>query len=380
MPGPNNASVAANNAPADDFLSNINDIIDSDADMYDGDEGDGTADTGTDSVDADSGSGDVPAGPVPREAPQARTPNEEPDLPMQLPQQQRPQPQYDPENPRGYQRIGNLFADDKGNIVTRDGRIMAAAGEPARHWTNMSRAASQVGTLQRQNEALTRERESQRELIDRARELVELPNSLGISRDDYNLGVQLIAAWNRDPLTVCRDMVARTMARGHNATDILGKEAGNAIEMSALRQLINEATAGQRQREEQDRTVATQRTEAEQKYNAFMTRYPDAAPHADAIANFMRENRMSAEEAYHEIRYFALQHGFDFSQPLGPQVAARQAQERMQPQQPNGRTQRAPMVNGGGGGNRDHLTTQANYADANASWSEILDDVMRRTN
>lgn len=374
---PNGATAPTNAPSTDDVMENITDVIETDDDMYDYGEGDG--DTGGDGS-ADAGAGDDgAAGPV-RETQELGT-STEPELPLPLPHQQPPAPQqYDPDNPRGYTRVGGLFADKEGNIVTRDGRIMAAKGEPARHWTNMSKAAANATQFQRQNEVLTRQIESNRNLIESAKELASLPERLGVSREDYNLGVQLISAWNRDPLAVCREMVAKTMARGHNATDILGTEAGNAIEMTALRQLINEATAGQRQREESDRLISTQRTEAQQKYDAFVGRYPDALPHADAIANLMNQNRISAETAYHEIRYFALQHGLDFSQPLGPQVAALQARERAQQQPPQRSTQRAPMVNGGGGGNRDHLTNQTQYADANASWGEILDSVMHASN
>lgn len=360
----------AQSAP-DGVMDNIDSMLDEDADMYDdGDSaGDGDAGdaSGDDSVGSDSGHGVSAAG-------------EEPPLPMQLPEARAPQqPAYDPENPKGFTRVGSLFADKDGNIVTRDGRVMAAKGEPARHWSALSKQAGQATAFQRQAETLNRQIEQNKQLIDSAKELADLPNRLGVSREDYNLGVGLIAQWNQDPLTMCREMVAKTMARGFNATDIIGKEAGNAIEMSALRQLINEATAGQRQREEIDRTVAQQRTVAQERYDAFMSRYPDAGPHADAIADLMNSRKLSAEEAYHEIRFFSLQHGLDFSQPLGPQVAARQQNNAPPAPQPNGRTQRAPMVNGGGGGSRDHLTNNTVYADANSSWGEILNSVINQS-
>jgi hypothetical protein len=173
-------------------------------------------------------------------------------------------------------------------------------------------------------------------------------------------------------------MVAKTMARGFNATDILGKEAGNAIEMTALRNMLNEATADQRQRAEMDRTVAENRRNAEIGYQQFISKYPDAHQHGDVIANLMNDKRISAVEAYHELRYFAAQEGLDFNFPLGPQLAnkERMMQQRMQP---NRQTQRAPMVAGNGGGNRDHLTSETHFADANASWGDILNTVMRQS-
>lgn len=354
----------------DDVLDNIDSMLDEDAEMYDDGGADDTDNSGSGSSDGAAGDG----------AADQSTQGAEPPLPMALPEARAPQqPTYDADNPKGFARVGSLFADKDGNIVTRDGRVMAAKGEPARHWSNLSRQAAQATAFQKQADTLNRQIEQNKPLIEAAKELADLPNRLGVSREDYNLGVGLIAQWNQDPLTMCREMVAKTMARGFNATDIIGKEAGNAIEMSALRQLINEATAGQRQREEVDRTVAQNRGVAQQRYDAFMGRYPDAEPHADAIADLMASRKISAEEAYHEIRFFSLQHGLDFNAPLGPQVAARQRQSVPPAPQPNGRTQRAPMVNGGGGGSRDHLTNNTVYADANSSWSEILNSVITQS-
>jgi hypothetical protein len=253
---------------------------------------------------------------------------------------------------------------------------MAASGEAARHWFNMSKQVAQVPVMQRQVEALNKQITDNHQLIMSAKALADLPQQMGISREDYNRGVQIIAAWNKDPLTVCRDMVARTMSRGFNATDILGNDAGNSIEMSALRNLVNEVTGPQRERDQQIRVETENRQNAERNYNAFMARYPMAAAHTGAIATLMRQNGATATEAYHELRYFALENGLDFTQPLGPQMEARQRAPQQPQREP---TYRAPMVNGSGGGRRDHLTSEPQLADANSSWSDILDSVMRNS-
>jgi hypothetical protein len=359
-----------------DVATGIDDIFEADGDLYESAEApDGSDDGGpADSDGSGSGSGadhPVPAGPDTQI---------EPEFPgVQFPQQTPPPaPAYDPENPRGYDRVGTLFADKQGNIVTRDGRVMAARGEPARHWFNMSKQIAQLPVVQRQVEALNKQLQDNHQLIASAKELADLPQKLGISREDYNAGIQFVAAWNKDPLTICRDLVARTMARGFNATDILGNDAGNSIEMSALRNLVNEMTGPQREREQQIRVENENRTNAERNYNAFMARYPLAAPHTSVIATLMRENKITAQEAYHELRYYALENGLDFTQPLGPQIEARQRQSQQpQPQPQRALTYRAPMVAGNGGGRRDHLTNETAMADPNSSWGEILDSVMR---
>ena len=135
----------------DNEPSAIDDIFDADLDMYDG---------GTDD-DIGDGAGDDTGG-VPGDHPRAAREEptvEEPDFPgVQFPPQTRQdQPQYDPENPRGYTRVGTLFADKEGNIVSRDGRVMAAKGEPARHWFNLSKQVASIPAMQGQVTALQRQ-------------------------------------------------------------------------------------------------------------------------------------------------------------------------------------------------------------------------------
>lgn len=370
-PNSNDSNIERSNEAFTDAIDEM--MEEEGAEYYDaGDDGDSGADTGAD---------DTETGAVREKRTQVDA-QDEPALPMQLPQQQPPQqPAYDPNNPKGFARVGSLFADADGNIVTRDGRVMAAKGEPARHWSNMSKQAAQGEHFKKQNEALTRQIDGSRQLLQSAKELADLPTKLGLSREDYNEGVQLIAQWNRDPLTVARDIVSRTLARGFNATDIMGKSAGDALEMGAIRALINEVVAPQRAREAQETATTQQRQAAQTAYDDFLSRYPDSAPHGDAIAALMREQKISATEAYHEVRYFALENGLDFTQPLGPQVAAASARAQ---QRPNGavpqvRTQRAPMVAGNGGGNRDNLTNETNFAPADSSWGDILNSVMRNS-
>lgn len=299
----------------------------------------------------------------------------EPELPLEG-VDERQTPVADPNNPNGYERIGNLFADKAGNIVNSQGRVIAAKGEAARHWVNMSKQAGQAQNLQRQLQASQNEITRHGDLIKRAREVAELPQRLGISHEDYNEGVALLGQWSKDPVGVAREVVSRTLAMGHNVTDILGDSAGNALEMGAIRQLINEATRGQRQQEEVSTAQRNQQTQARQQYDNFVMRYPDAETHGDAIANLMNSHQLSAVEAYHEVKHFALRHNLDFNQPLAPQL------QKARAQQPNGngqrqpQTQRAPMVNGASGG-RSQMTTETEFADPNTDWSSILNSVLR---
>lgn len=290
--------------------------------------------------------------------------------------QQRAQPPADPNNPLGLKRVGAQYADKNGNIVDKDGRIIARAGEPARQWQEASRATAQVNNLTRQNTQLTEKLRANEALVAQAREIAELPKKLGISREDYNEGITLISNWTKNPVEVARDIVARTLALGHNVTDILGKSAGDALEMKAVSSLVRQATAPLLAQQEERARITQQNEQGQAAYSNFVSKYPDAETHAEAIAHQMGKG-IDAEVAYHRLKVFALENGFDFSQPLGPQV------QRLQngggtDQRNTGQQQRtaAPMVNGGRGNDRQ-TTIEPEYANPDDDWATILHGVMR---
>jgi len=276
--------------------------------------------------------------------------------------------------PQGLTRVGPQFADGKGNIVDRSGKVLARAGEGARLWQEASRATAQVGNLQRQLDTATRKLQGQEQLISQANEIVNLPAKLGISREDYNEGVTLMSRWRADPVGVAKEVVARTLTFGYNVTDILGKTAGDALEMRGISQMIKEATAPLIA----ERNARTQTTEVDAKtqqaYQHFVDTHEHAETHAEAIANLMNNNKLPAVDAYYRVREFALTNQLDFTQPLGPQIAARSAGGNGQRQTPS-----RPLVNGSGNGrgSQDQSTTQPVYANADDTWGDILNSVLK---
>src|SRR5215467_8100875 len=93
----------------DDVMSGIDAVLEQDAEYYEGPDDDSTvSDDGADSDTADYGATNYSDGRDDTTGSQ----EEEPELPVELPRQPAPSPQqYDQENPRGYQRVGSLFAD-----------------------------------------------------------------------------------------------------------------------------------------------------------------------------------------------------------------------------------------------------------------------------
>lgn len=286
--------------------------------------------------------------------------------------QQRPQQQQRPDaqNPNGFKRVGPQFADSKGNIVDKDGKIIASAGQAARHWQEASRATAQVSNLTRQVQLLQNEKQQTTQLQQQAREVAELPQRLGLTREEFNESVTLASNWKKNPIEVAREIVARTLALGHNVTDILGKGVGDAVDMKALTHLVTQATAPIRQQTEQSARDTAAEKAAKTAHDTFVANHEYADIHGDPIANLMSKGR-TPEQAYYQVRLFAVENGLDFSQPLGPQV------DDLMRQRANGNTQqqngeRRPLPNGsGGGGGNSHQQTQLAAA-AEDDWQAII--------
>lgn len=279
-------------------------------------------------------------------------------------------PNVSQDNPNNFKRVGAQFADGRGNIVDKDGKIIARAGESARHWQTASRAQAQVENLNRQMTVLHNERQQYQQIIAQAKEISELPQRLGVSKEDYTEGMTLMSKWKADPVAVAREIVARTLTFGYNVTDILGKNAGDALEMKAIAQLVQQSTAPIRQQAETESRNQQVQQQAEQQYNSFVAKYEHADVHADAIANMMN-NGVQPVEAYFRVREFAISNGLDFTQPLAPQVA--QMQQRQNGQRttdPQRRT--APMVAGNGRGTQTMMTNEPAMASADDDWGSIL--------
>ena len=205
-----------------------------------------------------------------------------------------------------------------------------------------------------------------------AQEIAGIPQRLGINQQDFNEGMTIMSKWRSDPVWVAREVVARAMSLGHKVTDILGKEVGESVDTRALSMMVDRATAPLT-RQQQEAAAATERTTAaERAMNEFLSTHEHAEIHGDAIAHLMGRGA-TAERAYFDLQRFAYQNNLDFTQPLGPQIDALNAQ----PAQRSTEQPRRPMANGNGRGSEQQMTTQPAQASAQDSWGDILNRVMR---
>lgn len=261
------------------------------------------------------------------------------------------------------------FADQQGNIVDQSGKIIAERGFAARMYNTNRR-------LKSDNEQM---RAQLNEIVPQLREVQSLAGSIrqyGLTNDDMAVAIDMAAKYKRgDYLGVAKEVLAMVVAQGYNVTDLLGNEVGDSIEMRGIHRMIDERLAPITRQEQarQQQQAATERATAA--YNNFVRSNPHADVHANAIAYQMQQG-VDPQVAYNQLREFAFDNGFDFSQDLGPQIEARRkAAQQQQPtkgQRPNPK----PMPNGAatraGNGGADVAISMASPDD---DWSSIIKSV-----
>ena len=264
---------------------------------------------------------------------------------------------------------GGVYADKQGNIVSADGKLIAEKGFAARMHQQNQR-------FRQQNETLTQEVNQLRERNTELRALDTSMRTAGINADEMAQALDFASRYKRgDVLGIAKEIVALAMASGHNATDILGKDVGDSIDMRGVKAMLDERL-GPVAKARQDEAANEERTRvARENYNRFITDNEYAEVHGDAIVRMARAENINMQTAYNRLFQFAVTNGLDFALPLGPQIEERNNAVRQQPatQQPTPK----PMPNGASTRANGALpTAQEPMNDADDDWGTIIRQAM----
>lgn len=312
----------------------------------------------------------------------AEKPGKEAKLPDQQ-QQQKPgkdgKPVVDPKKPADNTRSlpgskirevipkSGVFTDEQGNIVTKEGVIVARAGGERNHFFKAYKANEELQRVSAENQRM-------RTVLEQTQLLNDMPRQMGITPDEVRESMTLVAEFKKNPVAVARDLVERVLALGHNLTDILGTDA-NSVDHTAIAKMIDQRLAPITAKETADQQRLNEDNEAAAAYKQFVLDHEYADVHHDAIVELMRRQNFDPQRAYFELRMWAVTKGLDFSKPLQPQVGAMLAQQTgKEPGQQEQQRARRPMVNGrGNAANAEQTsdTEKQSYGDTD-SWKSIL--------
>ena len=251
----------------------------------------------------------------------------------------REKPATEGEPSKNIRRQGNNLVDANNNIVNEQGQIIAKAGTERRLYEKTQRLGA---ALDNKSQALAKY-EAEDKQFDNLRGKVK---SHGLSVDEYAEGINMVIAFKSDPIGTAKKVLESVLAMGHNVTDILGADAGNAIEMSAVSKMLDERLKPLITPLETRRVTDEQTKQAEKAWQKFCDDNEYADVHEVTLDRMLGENPdLTPQKAYNALVQFANKHGLDFSLPLGPQIERKKSAQNNTNRNNNPRTQK-PFPNG----------------------------------
>jgi len=253
-----------------------------------------------------------------------------------------------------------------GDLLDKDGNLVARAGVERRWYQQFQDMKRNLPTI----EAKLREFDQ----LKAANEAYKSANAFAaqhnLNADQITLGMKMTAALRDNPAQFAQWVLTQVKTMGHNIDGI-----SPTVDVNAIKQIISEQLKPFI--EDRSAVVAEEQQvrEAEQARTVFYERYPDAAAHQDILEAMMERADISAIDALTELRVYAAKYGFDFSQPLAPQIEALEAQK-----QKPATTQAQALPNGRPlpAGTNVQDTSEPTYASTAMSYEDIVKQEMRK--
>jgi predicted metal-dependent hydrolase len=252
---------------------------------------------------------------------------------------------------------GVRFDPSTGNVIDAAGNVVAKSGAERRLWENARTIQAEADRLRGRETELTQQLQRVQQ---ETQALNGLPQRFGLSGDDVQMGLQLMAGFKSDPVGTIKQLLTQARAAGHNIEGV-----GGNVDTAAISAMIDAKLAPFTQDRETQAQNAEQDRAARESYNAFLRDHEFASVHEATIAQLLERNpKLSPEVAYLQLELWATKNQLDFSQPLAPQLQARQSGA---PDAPGLTTPRSSN-----GGVRP-ATGAGELADPNASYASIID-------
>lgn len=228
---------------------------------------------------------------------------------------------------QGKEKQGQGTADPElkaGDIRLQDGSIVRAGAE-RRHYENARILKTETIDLKNQVNTATQKYNT---LQEKYATLESTVKSIGFEDPQrVTAAVRLYKDLSADPVQTVTKLLAELKAKGHTFDGI-----GGAVDTLAIQSAI-EGLKPQQTTQPTPQQIAQQaEEEAAQEATEFLTQFPDAKMHEDAISSILQAEYAAGREpqlreVYYKLRQSVVAQGFDWNSPLGPQIAARKTAE-----------------------------------------------------
>jgi hypothetical protein len=214
-------------------------------------------------------------------------------------------------------------APGPGDLLDAQGNVVAKAGPERRHYETLQTERQRYASLERKHNATQQELGT---LRNRVQAYEQASTALGTSNPQETAdAVRLMRDFNRAPVETLTKLLAEVKAAGYSIDGI-----GSAVDAAALSQMLDQRLPPAVNR--QGPTAQQVEQQSAEEVTQFLGTYPDAAMHETALANIItRHPELALEDAYFKLKESVISQGYDWSQPLGPQVQARKAAAAVPP-------------------------------------------------
>lgn len=248
------------------------------------------------------------------------------------------------------------------DLVDAQGNLIAAGGKERRFYETAQRE-------KQRSESLTKELDNAKMQLDAISTAGNLGTQYSLSPEELTTGAQIISAYKENPVETLQYMLTQAQAAGHNISEI---GMGGSVDTQAIKQMIDNAVKPLVSEQQYKQETEQTNQEAEQEYNSFVSKYPDAPVHEQALTRLLQDDStLSPEAAYLKLQNFYLQKGLDWNKPLDQLQQEHDAQKATGPM-PNTQQQ---LPNGNV--NASNATDTSSVANHNTSTSDIIRDAMR---
>lgn len=251
------------------------------------------------------------------------------------------------------------------------GQVVARGGVERRIFESAQR-------LHRENSSLTTRLQQAEAQNNSATEIVKLGTTLGLSAPDQQASFNLMSQFLKDPVRMLEQLVIEVKSKGYEIP-FLATGITPGMDTAAVQRMIDSRmspiTNATKQQEQQTQIQA----QAKEKLDVFLDENPEGTHNLGVLAEMMTaQPGMTIENAYTRLVKWCVSNGYDYTQPLKPQIAAKQQPATNTAQTPELPRNSVPLPNGRQANGAAQIEQVASF-DENSSWADIIRHSMRAT-
>lgn len=212
-----------------------------------------------------------------------------------------------------------------GDLRLQDGTIVKAGAE--RRWYQDAQFTKQENIVLK-NQLNTANQQLQN-AQNRVNQFTEAAKAVGVEDPtQMQAAIRLYRDLQTKPVEAITTLLAELKAAGYKIDGI-----GGAVDTAAIATIIDRRLPAS-ENGQQGPTEEEIAAETAREVNDLFSNFPDARLHEAELAIVVQQNpSIPLIDCYRSLRDRAIAAGFDWSQPLGPQIAARNQQQGQQQQQ-----------------------------------------------